>query len=245
MNNLIVTKSNKIVEASYKLNLNEQRLVLAYISKLNPAEKIKDGSFTITVKEFVEFFGVDDKKAYEIIDIAVNNLAERWIYINQEDPETGETVTKTRWISDMTYSRKDASKVKMTFAPKVIPYLTSLNKEFTSYRLQNVVKLTSTYSIRLYEMLVQWRKIGKVTFKVDSLRKSLGVEEGEYKRMSNFKMRVLDFAVKQINDFTDINCNYVDIKTGRSITAFEFRFGENASTQDEFKEVLEEIQMFH
>ena len=103
----------------------------------------------------------------------------------------------------MTYSRKDASKVKMTFAPKVIPYLTSLNKEFTSYRLQNVVKLTSTYSIRLYEMLVQWRKIGKVTFKVDSLRKSLGVEEGEYKRMSNFKMRVLDFAVKQINDFTD------------------------------------------
>ena len=76
--------------------------------------------------------------------------------------------------------------------------------------------MQSEYAIRLYELIMQWKSVGKTNkIATDNLRKKLGVKPEQYKAMHNFKTRVLDHAKKQINDHTDITAEYVQHKTGR------------------------------
>ena len=96
---------------------------------------------------------------------------------------------------------------------------------FTQYHLQHTVGLTSTYAKRLYEIMVRWRNAGNKTpqISLDELRNKLGIEEDQYKLMADFK-NVLDIAIEQINEHSDIKAEYEQIKEGRTIVGFVFRF---------------------
>ena len=96
----------------------------------------------------------------------------------------------------------------------------------TQYHLQHTVGLTSTYAKRLYEIMVRWRNAGNKTpqISLEDLRNKLGVEEDQYKLMADFKKRVLDIAIEQINEHSDIKAEYEQIKEGRTIVGFVFRF---------------------
>ena len=111
-----------------------------------------------------------------------------------------------------------------------MPLITQLEKHFTSYQLEQVKDLSSIYAIRLYELMMQWRSSGKTQqIPIDELRYKLGIEPDQYKQMVNFKTKVLDFAIDQINEHTDIKASYEQHKEGRSITGFTFTFKENQS----------------
>ncbi|WP_201542895.1 RepB family plasmid replication initiator protein, partial [Psychrobacter faecalis] len=102
---------------------------------------------------------------------------------------------------------------------------TRLSEQYTEYDLKQVSELQSEYAIRLYELIMQWKSVGKTNkIATDDLRKKLGVKPDQYKEMHNFKARVLDHAKKQINEHTDITADYVQHKTGRVITGFTFTF---------------------
>ena len=112
----------------------------------------------------------------------------------------------------------------MVFASDVIPLITRLEARYTEYELKQVVGLQSEYAIRLYELIIQWRSVGKTNpISLTELREKLGLVD-EYKRIEAFKRRVLDLAVKQINEHTDITVEYEQHKQGRVITGFTFRF---------------------
>ncbi|MDT0478162.1 RepB family plasmid replication initiator protein, partial [Streptomyces sp. DSM 41014] len=103
--------------------------------------------------------------------------------------------------------------------------MTQLEKHFTSYQLEQVKDLSSIYAIRLYELMMQWRATGKTQqIPIDELRHKLGIEPDQYQKMSNFKDKVLDVAINQINEHTDIKASYEQHKEGRSITGFTFTF---------------------
>ena len=238
MNNLIVTKSNAIVEASYKLTLNEQRILLSCISKIDSRSELSpDTEFIVDIKSFSETFGVSETSAYSLIKEGAKALRKRSFNVL----ENGEWSEDLNWTSKVKYHKKEGQ-IGIHFGHHAIPYISNLSKSFTSYRLNNIVNMTSVYSIRLYEMLLQWRKIGKVTFTMESFREALGIEKSEYKRMFDFKRKVLNLAVNQINENTDINCNYLEVKKGRKITALEFHFGKYQATQMELEETIKEIQ---
>ncbi len=77
----------------------------------------------------------------------------------------------------------------------------------------------------MYEVLIAWRSTGKTpVIELVDFRSKLGVLEGEYSRFNNFKVRVLDPAIKQINEHTDITVKVEQHKTGRTITGFSFKF---------------------
>ncbi|CCE53505.1 putative replication protein (plasmid) [Halobacteriovorax marinus SJ] len=232
MNNNLVTKSNAVIQASYKLNLNEQRILLSCISQNDSRESLKENQeLSLSAQDYSKLFGLELKHAYQEIRDASDNLFERhlWLTAKNGDP------IKTRWISSVRY--RDGG-ITLTFAKDLIPYLTELSSTFTSYRLENITKLTSIYAIRLYEMLIQWRKIGKVEFSLDDFRETLGIEKKEYPRMFDFKKHVLNIAIHQINENTDIKCRYSEVKSGRKITGFVFHFGKDALTQIELEDVI-------
>ncbi|HFF5009986.1 TPA: replication initiation protein RepM, partial [Acinetobacter baumannii] len=115
--------------------------------------------------------------------------------------------------------------VRIRVSDDVVPLITNLEKHFTSYELEQVSSLTSAYAIRLYELLIAWRSTGKVSMlETKELRSRLGVLDTEHQRMESFKRRVLEPAIQQINDHTDIKAEYEQHKRGRSIIGFSFKF---------------------
>lgn len=130
---------------------------------------------------------------------------------------------KSRWVDKIGYI-DDLGCVELVFASDVIPLITRLEAKYTEYELKQVVGLQSEYAIRLYELIIQWRSVGKTNLiSLEELREKLGLVD-EYKRIEAFKRRVLNLAVRQINEHTDITVEYEQHKQGRVITGFTFKF---------------------
>ena len=113
----------------------------------------------------------------------------------------------------------------MVFAPDVVPLVTELERNFTHYAIEQISGLSSAYAVRMYEILISWRGTQETgLIELYELRNRLGIAEDEYTRMSDFKRRVLDLAISQINEHTDITAKYQQHKKGRRITGFSFDF---------------------
>lgn len=224
--NELVVKSNRLIEASYRLGLNEQRIILYSICRCREEQNglLPDLPVTITADAFAKQFpSVGRGNVYQQLKDAMDALYERSVTIHDIDPASGHArVKKTRWISEAGYV-DGAGNVQVIFTPEVIKYITRLEVEFTSYQLEKVGKMTSAHAVRIYELLSQHRDIGNRTFNLAWLRETLGVEPGEYKLTADFIRKVIEVAVKQINDHSDLTVSYKPIKTGRAITNFAFK----------------------
>lgn len=222
----VIYKDNNLIEASYALNLSEQRLILIAILAAREIEKelTADTMLTIHASEYMKHFKLGRQSAYEALQVACDNLFERRLTYKTIDPVTGKKgVYKSRWVSKVGYV-KEAACVQLIFTPDILPLFIKLEEKFTRYELKQISQLTSVYSIRLYELLIRWRSTGKLYVPIADLREKLGLLEDEYPQMGDFKKRVLKVAIEQINKFTDIEVTYTQKKEGRTITDIDFTF---------------------
>lgn len=222
----LVVKSNRLIEASYRLTLNEQRIILYSICRCREEQKglFPDAPVVITADSFAKHFpSIDKGHVYHQLKEAMDALYDRSVTLYETDEDTGkEQVSKTRWISKASYV-DGAGRIKVVFTPDVIKYITRLEKEFTSYQLEKVGNMTSSYAVRIYELLAQHREIGNRTFNLKWLRETLQIGPDEYKLTADFKKWVIEVAVDQINKHSDLTVSYKPIKTGRAITDFAFK----------------------
>ncbi|WP_180015795.1 MULTISPECIES: replication initiation protein RepM, partial [unclassified Acinetobacter] len=227
MKNGLVVKDNALINASYNLELTEQRLVmLAIINARELGRGITaDSKLEIHASDYAKLFNVSPDASYKALKDAVNNLFNRQFSYTAEYKKTGKVgIVRSRWVSRIFYV-DDLALLEITFAPDVVPLITRLEEHFTKYEAKQVAHLTSKYATRLYELLIAWREVGKTpVFELQQLRKNLGVEDDEYQRMHHFKSRVLETAITQINEHTDIKATYEQHKKGRTITGFSFKF---------------------
>ena len=234
MKNGLVVKDNALINASYNLEVTEQRLILlAIISARETGAGItSDSKLEIYASDHSKQFNVTKEASYKALKSAVNNLFERQFSF-QEETKKGVGTVRSRWVSRIKYI-DDSAILEITFAPDVVPLITRLEKHFTSYQIIQVAQLTGKYAIRLYELLIAWREVGKVPpLELSEFRKQLGVEDHEYKAMNHFKSRVLEPSIKQINEHTDIIVTYEQHKKGRLITGFSFKFKQKKPKQAE------------
>lgn len=222
----LVVKSNRLIEASYRLGLNEQRIILYAICRCREEQKglFPNEPVVITAEAFAKQFPSTDKgHVYHQLKEAMDALYERSVTLYEMDEDTGQPqVSKTRWISKASYI-DGAGRIKIVFTSDVIKYVTRLEEEFTSYQLEKVGKMTSAHAVRVYEMLSQHREIGNRTLNLAWLRETLGVEPNEYKLTADFIRKVIEVAVTQINAHSDLTVSYKPQKTGRAITDFAFK----------------------
>ena len=216
----LVVKDNVLINASYNLEVTEQRLILLSIIRARETGQgiTADSRLQIHASDYANRFDVTKEAAYDALKNAVNNLFERKFSYKEYTDNNKEIVVKSRWVSQIAYI-EDSAVLEVIFAPAVVPFITRLEKHFTSYQMKQVAQVTSKYGIRLYELLIQWREIGKTpVLEINDFRFKLGIEDTEYKNMSDLKRRVIDPAIKQINEFTDIKAEYLQHKSGRTIT---------------------------
>ncbi len=238
MKNGLVVKDNALINASYNLELTEQRLImLAIINARESGQGITaDSKLEIHASDYAKLFNVSADASYKALKEAVNNLFNRQFSYTAEYKRTGKIgIVRSRWVSRIFYV-DDLALLEITFAPDVVPLITRLEEQFTKYEAKQVAHLTSKYATRLYEILISWREVGKTPiFELQQLRKNLGVEDDEYQRMHHFKSRVLETAITQINEHTDIKATYEQHKQGRTITGFSFKFKQKVQPKIETK----------
>jgi len=213
-----VVKSNAIIDAGYYLSIYENRILLTCISQINSMGEIGlNDVFTVSAQDLIGLIGLDDKNTYKQLKKAVDRLYERSVTIELPNNE----ILKVRWVSSIKYI-KQAGTVELKFSQDMIPYISQLRREFTQYRLNNVLMFKSNYSIRVYELLVKWSGGSKIVT-VEWLKKQFQLEK-KYTRIGDLKKYVLDIAVKEINQYSDMNVQYSQIKQGRNVTGLKFEY---------------------
>ena len=220
---LVVVKHNKVIEACYQLTLSEQRILLACIAQIDSkAELIEQYTFAVTVSQIEDLAEIEN--AYRDVREASERLLKRIIKIDKPDPDKPNLeYTLTHWVDSCDYYPKEG-KVILAFSRPIIPYLSQLSHNFTKYKIKNVAKMKSTYSIRLYEWLCQWLSVGDREIRVDWLKTQWQLSD-KYQRMSDLKKWVIDVAVEEINEHSNLWVTYSQRKSGRTVTHFQFKFG--------------------
>ncbi len=222
----LVVKDNALINASYNLDLVEQRLILLAIVEARESGKGINANDPLTVhaESYVNQFGVHRNTAYQALKDACNDLFARQFSYQKINERGNIENYRSRWVSEIGYVDNEAV-VKLIFAPAIVPLITRLEEQFTKYELQQVSNLSSAYAVRLYELLIAWRSTGSTPIiELSDFRQRIGVLDTEYKRMERFKTSVLELAIKQINEHTDITVKYEQHKRGRSISGFSFTF---------------------
>ena len=233
MSDLIV-KDNALMNASYNLDLVEQRLILLAILEARESGKGINANDPLTVhaESYINQFGVHRTTAYQALKDACKDLFARQ-FSYQEKRERGRANITSRWVSQIAYIDETAT-VEVIFAPAVVPLITRLEEQFSQYDIEQVSGLSSAYAVRMYELLICWRSTGKTpVIELKEFRKRIGVLDTEYTRTDNLKMRVIELALKQINEHTDITATYEQHKKGRVIIGFSFKFKHRKKTASE------------
>jgi plasmid replication initiation protein len=215
MENKLVRKSNALIEASYKLTTQEQRVILFLVSQIKPEDDdFKD--YLIPIKDFADLVGTQTKAKYQEIKKITKKLISRVFTINNQGQEL-----QISWLSSANYL-KGEGQVVLSFDRKLKPFLLHLKSHFTKYRLKLVMQLKSSFSIRIYELLKQYQKLKERVFELSMLRKHLGLDAGQYKNFNDFKRFVILVAQKELAEKTDLSFEFEPIKTGRSVTKIRF-----------------------
>lgn len=230
-----VVKSNQVIEASYQLSAVEQRIVLAAISRIPKNQPITDDElYPVSVNE-LQLLGVHEKTAYRDLKEGINRLYERSINLSVDDKSI-----KMRWVQEVQFLDSQ-SVIGIRFSKPILPFISNLSREFTKYALSDIAGINSGYGIRIYELLVQYRQIGKREISVDNLRTMLELGK-KYPLFADFKKRVIDTAVDQINEYSPLRVTYEQKKTGRKVTHITFSFKEKTrSVGQESKDIPKEF----
>ena len=219
----LVVKSNRLNSAIQNLSLAELRIIqLAIVDARETGKGLStETPLRIDGLRYAEAFNTTRQNAYILMKQSEETLFNRrFTYFDNEKKPI-----KSRWLQDVRYL-DDEGAIEVCFTRLVVECITRLDgaeQFFTQYMLSQTANLNSVYSVRLYELLIQWKTAGKTpVFELSLFRGQMGLNDDEYKIMGNFKLRVLDLAVNEINEKTDLTVSYTQEKKGRVIHGFKF-----------------------
>lgn len=220
-----VVQSNELSMAKQTLSLNAAKLVRGAIMQIRPEDE-EFAPYILKISELAEFLGISKSNLYRDIDkitdeISKNDVQFKVIKGNRE------RCRKIPWVSYCDYDTYKGVAIKLN--PELKPYLLSLQKNYNQYAFEDISNIHSVYSIRIFE-LIQSHILVKmipeeglfIDIPIKTIREALDCEDS-YERISNFKEKVLDIAMRDINDYTMFSVSYKCLKEhGRAFDTVRF-----------------------
>ena len=223
LKNHLIVKSNQVIEASYTLTTIEQRLILSAIAQVPKGEEISDDFlYPLTTQNLVKLGG-DEKASHKEFKDAINRLYERSIVLRDDDESDS-----FRWIQEKVFNGSKVAFIR--FSKPILPFLSNLKAEFTKYLESDIVGMSSPYSIRFYELIMQYRSIGQREISLEDLRWMFQLQN-KYPVWADLKKRVIDQAIKEINEHSPYNLTVEPKRTGRKITSIILKFQDKKSVK--------------
>lgn len=228
----IVVKHNDLINASYRLSLIEQRIIIHCIGKIRSDLPAGHQAFFVSIEEFATMHDITTKQAYFELSSAVNRLYDRYLSIDsvnmpkefqQQEDINGKI--DIRWLSAKATYDSDQQKVYLWFSPQIMPYLSQLKQNFTKYDISNIAKMTSAHAIRIYELLAerQFQKHKRFSMPLSDFRERLQLEN-THTSFGHLNSRVLAPAIRQINEYSNFIVTIKNIKDGKKVTGLTFEF---------------------
>lgn len=206
----LVSKSNDLINAIYRLNLTEQRLILALISLINPKEDRNFTLYKIPIKDFQALIGRKGKSTYSDLKELTSNILDKSFTVVKPDGK----LLQLNWLASAEYF---GSHVELEISKKLKPLLLDLTGHYTKYKLKYILTLKNAYFIRLYELLKEWQyKKRERYFELAEFRAKLGIPDDKYKLYGHLKSRVILKAKKEINENTDIVIDFKEKRGSRN-----------------------------
>lgn len=230
IDNIPTFQLNPLIEAQKDFDVMETRLFYLGLQDVNPHltenDKFFDEQFpdtVITPAELIKIFG--HGQYIKEVDKATDRLIGRYISIRFADGFEKYTI-----FQHIKYKENKGLFIK--FNEDMRPFILEIYENykkygFTKIDMKQIFILGSSYAMRLLELLLQYRgkaknEIIEREISVDDLRYKLNVPESAYKTMSNFRSRVLDLPIQDINKNTRYIITYETVKKGRSVSGFKF-----------------------
>jgi len=240
--NVLVVKSNNLVEAFSNMTTNECKIVALLISKIRK----DDSNFNIqsvTVNEFNELLDIKGTKTYNYMKMFEKELLKKMVEVSFDNGDR----LNINWFQYSKYISKSAT-LELCFNSYLKDHLLALKESYTKYLLENICQLSSSYTIQLYEVLKQYQKIGYRIVNISDLKYMLGITS-EYKLYADFKKRILLSAQSEINKKTDIEFEFIEIKKGKKVVEIKFIIkqkqvipkepAKDSSDKEDIKEIID------
>lgn len=220
----LVVKANALANAAYTLTTAEQKVILSAITQVRRDEAVTDEvMFSISANALADMGGFAAKHEYRSLKSATARLFNRYLTVHSEPNGGGRRVRKLRWIQTADYI-EDQGRIEIRFSKDVLPYLNQLSTNFFEYHLKAVAGMTSSYGVRLYEFFMQWQGTGPREVEIDWLRQQWELVD-KYPAIKDLKKRVVEPAIADINNHSDLWVTMGQRKTGRRVTHLQFQFG--------------------
>lgn len=216
--NHLVAQSNKFIrETQNNLTLQQQKIILYIISKIKPTDDDLK-TYEIDIKDFCKVCGIDDNNGnnYKYLRDSIIKLhnASFWFI-------TDKKMMLLDWIQRVEI-QQDTTKVSFRLDDRLKPYLLELKENFTAYELGNALVLSSKHSINLYQLLKSYVYLTDVSFTIDELKQHLQIDNSKYPLYKDFRRYIIDKAIAEINEYTDIVIEYKARRSGRITKYIDF-----------------------
>ena len=234
-----VVKANQFIrEARYSLTVRQQRLILYLISMIQ-REDDDFHEYEISIQDYCKICGIKHSgELYQEIEDSIRELRDKsigWVTLENGERPLLAWLEKARWTA--------SGFIRVRLDADLKPFLLELKSRFTSYQLVNILQFRSKYSTRLYELACSYNyrneSDGYVkTFKVDELQELLSAKYAEYR---DFKRRVLNPAISEINRYTDTILTLIERRQGKRVVGLEISIRRKSGPElTEYNRTIEE-----
>lgn len=215
--NYKVVKGNDIIQkARYDLGLAEIKAFSFVLSKIKPTDAAFN-EYVFTINEYCKVLGIKTNNGKNIQNVkkSLKNLVDKSFFLTLEDG----TETTISWLNKV-WIDKGSGKIRVRLDDDLQKYVTGLYTNYTQYELLCTLPMRSTYSIRIYELLKSYAFTKHHAFNLEQLKKTLGCEH--YTRFPDFRRKVLEIAVKEINTYTDLEISWHPVTKGKKVIEIDF-----------------------
>ena len=255
-----VVEHNALIQSVAKMQKTALKMFELAVSCIDTDKIPENNTVYLSKKELFSFFEVSSSSKHSQFKEAIELMQKQAYFKIKSNKALGieyESIVPIPYVKWNDYN----DEVLIRFSPEIMPYLINLKAEFTQYKISELQKLNSKYSIILYRWLAmnynQYEhysvKGGRRAKQVEAYRNPLiSVKElraitdtaKEYKDFRNFEKRVLKNAIEEINEHTHFNVTYEKVKKGRSIDSIVFHIEKKPVARNDFYKLEEQDPIY-
>lgn len=226
---LVVKHNDLIQKARFNLTVTQQKLIAYLISLIKPTDE-DFKTYCISVRDFCALTGSEIRRCYKDLQDIIDDIDNKCFWFADSNGKT----RKFRWFAETAYV-EGKGKIEIILAPTLKEYLLHLQSHFTAYQIYNILALKSKYAIRMFELFKSYQFVNEKEIEINELKQLLYAEN--YKTFKDFKERVLDRAIEEINIYTILDVSYTKVRKGNKIAALNFKIREKTDQRQQIAQM--------